>query len=120
MSEHQETLAQVVKRIDILRQDQHYSEKTISTAFRPAKQLVELQARIEAGEAGKSVKWWAWYAANFKNRSRRRRPAGMALRKVQTPGAAAEEERAKNRAAVAAHRKRAGNGRATTRGHDLQ
>ena len=54
------------------------------------------------------MKWWVWYAANFKNRSRRDAQRVMALARSDDPGAAAEEERAKNRAAVAAHRKRAG------------
>ena len=37
MSDHQETLAQVVKRIEVsFDKIKQYSEKTISTAFRPA------------------------------------------------------------------------------------
>ena len=85
-----------------------YSEKTDQYRVSAGKQLVELQARIETSEAGKGVKWWVEYAANFKNRSRRDAQRVMALARSDDPGAAAEEERAKNRAAVAAHRKRAG------------
>ena len=109
MSDHQETLAQVVKRIEVsFDKIKQYSEKTDQYRISAGKQLVELQARIEAGEAGKGVKWWAWYAANFKNRTRRDAQRVMALARSDDPGAAAEEERAKNRAAVAAHRKRVG------------
>ena len=109
MSEHQETLTQVVKRIEAsFDKIKHYGEKADQYRISAGKQLVELQARIEAGEAGKGVKWWGWYAANFKNRSRRDAQRVMALARSDDPGAAAEEERAKNRAAVAAHRKRAG------------
>ena len=110
MSEHQETLTQVVASGST-----RHSTRSRTTVRRPTsirisagKQLVELQARIEAGEAGKGVKWWGWYAANFKNRTRRDAQRVMALARSDDPGAAAEEERAKNRAAVAAHRKRAG------------
>jgi len=109
MSEHQESLAQVVKRIEVsFDKIKQYSEKTNQYRISVGKQLVELQARIEAGEAGKGIKWWAWYAANFRNRTRRDAQRVMALARSDDPGAAAEEERAKNRAAVAAHRKRVG------------
>jgi hypothetical protein len=109
MSDHQETLAQVVKRIEVsFDKIKQYSEKTDQFRISAGKQFIELKVRIEAGEAGKGVKWWAWYAANFKNRSRRDAQRVMALARSDDPGAAAEEERAKNRAAVAAHRKRAG------------
>ena len=109
MSDHQETLAQVVKRIDTsFDKIKQYSEKTDQYRISAGKQLVELQARIEAGEAGTNVKWWGWYAANFKNRTRRDAQRVMALARSDDPGVAAEKERAKNRAAVAAHRKRAG------------
>jgi hypothetical protein len=67
MSEHQETLAQVVKRIDTsFDKIKQYSEKADQYRISAGKQLVELQARIEAGEAGKGVKWWVWYAANLR------------------------------------------------------
>jgi hypothetical protein len=109
MSDHQETLAQVVKRIEVsFDKVKQYSEKTDQFRISAGKQFIELKVRIEAGEAGKGVKWWAWYAANFKNRTRRDAQRVMALARSDDPGAAAEEERAKNRAAVAAHRKRVG------------
>jgi hypothetical protein len=109
MSDHQETLAQVVKRIEVsFDKIKQYSEKTDQFRISAGKQFIELKVRIEAGEAGKGVKWWAWYAANFKNRTRRDAQRVMALARSDDPGAAAEEERAKNRAAVAAHRKRVG------------
>jgi hypothetical protein len=108
MSEHQESLRQVVARIEAsFVKIQSYGEKVDQFRISAGKQLVELQARIEASEAGKSVKWWTWYAENFKNRTRRDAQRVMALARADNPEEAAEEERAKNRAAVAAHRKRA-------------
>ena len=115
MSDHQETLAQVVKRIDTsFDKLKQYSEKADQYRSSAGKQLVELRARIEAGEAGKGVKWWAWYAANFKNRTRRDAQRVMALARSDDPGAAAEEERAKNRAAAMKRARR--RSRATTGG----
>jgi hypothetical protein len=109
MSEHRETLKQVVARIEAsFVKIKNYGDKVDQHRISAGKQLVELQARIEAGEAGTNVKWWGWYAANFKNRTRRDAQRVMALARSDDPGVAAEEERAKNRAAVAAHRKRAG------------
>jgi hypothetical protein len=53
MSDHQEALAQVVKRIEVsFDKIQQYSEKTDQYRISAGKQLVELQVRIEAGEAG--------------------------------------------------------------------
>jgi hypothetical protein len=109
MSEHQETLKQVVARIEAsFVKIKNYGDKVDQFRISAGKRLVELQARIEAGEAGRSVKWWAWYTANFKNRTRRDAQRVMALARSDDPGVAAEGERAKNRAAVAAHRKRVG------------
>ena len=109
MSDHQENLKQVVARIEAsFAKIETYGKKVDDFRISAGKQLVELKARIDAGEAGKNVKWWAWYAENFKNRSRRDASKVMALARSDDPEAAAEEERAKNRAAVAAHRKRAG------------
>ena len=80
MSEHQETLAQVVERIETsFDKIKQYREKADQYRISAGKQLVELQARIEAGEAGTNVKWWGWYAANFKNRTRRDAQRVMAL-----------------------------------------
>ena len=108
MSDHQESLKQVVARIEAsFVKIKSYGDKADQFRISAGKQLVELQARIEAGEAGKSVKWWAWYAENFKNRTRRDAQRVMALARADNPEEAAEEERANNRAAVAAHRKRA-------------
>jgi hypothetical protein len=108
MSGHQESLKQVIARIEAsFVKIKSYGEKVDQFRISAGKQLVELQARIEAGEAGKSVKWWAWYAENFKNRTRRDAQRVMALARADNPEEAAEEERANNRAAVAAYRKRA-------------
>lgn len=107
MTEHQETLAQVVKRIEVsFDKIKTYSEKTAQYRISAGKQLVELKARIEAGEDGEGVKWWAWYADHFKGRTRRDAQKVMALASADDPEAAAEEERTRNRKAVAAHRRR--------------
>ena len=77
MSEHQETLKQVVARIEAsFVKIKNYGDKVDQFRISAGKQLAELQARIEAGEAGKGVRWWAWYAENFKNRSSPRCPEG--------------------------------------------
>jgi hypothetical protein len=108
MSDHQESLKQVVARIEAsFVKIKQYGEKVDQFRISAGKQLVELQARIEAGEAGKGVKWWTWYAENFKNRTRRDARKVMALARADDPEAAAAEERDQNRKAVAAHRRRA-------------
>jgi hypothetical protein len=108
MSEHQESLKQVVARIEAsFVRIKSYGEKLDQFRISAGKQLVELKVRIEAGEAGNGVKWWAWYAENFENRTRRDAQKVMALANADNPEEAAEKERAKNRAAVAAHRERA-------------
>jgi hypothetical protein len=107
MSEHQETLDQTVKRIEAsFAKVETYSKKVGDHRITAGKLLVELQARIEAGEAGDGVKWWHWYAEHFKNRTRRDATKVMALARSDDPDAAAEEEREKNREAKALQRKR--------------
>jgi hypothetical protein len=107
MSEHQETLDQTVKRIEAsFAKIETYSKKVGDHRITAGKLLVELQARIEAGEAGDGVKWWHWYAEHFKNRTRRDATKVMALARSGDPDAAAEEEREKNREAKALQRKR--------------
>src|SRR6516164_698447 len=119
MSEHQESLKQVVARIEAsFVKIKSYGDKVDQFRISAGKQLVELKVRIEAGEAGKGVKWWAWYAEHFKNRTRRDAQKVMALARADDPTAAAEEERAKNRAAVAAHRKRAAEAEEQERSED--
>ena len=105
MSDHQETLKQVVARIEAsFVKIESYGKKVDNFRISAGKQLVELQARIEAGEAGKGVKWWSWYAENFKSRTKRDAQKVMALAKADDPEAAAEEERTKAREGMAAHR----------------
>jgi hypothetical protein len=59
MSEHRETLKQVVARIEAsFVKIKNYGDKVDQFRISAGKQLVELQARIEAGEAGTNVKWW--------------------------------------------------------------
>jgi hypothetical protein len=102
MSEHQETIAQTVRRIEVsFDKIKQYSEKADQYRISAGKQLVELKVRIEAGEAGKGVKWWAWYAENF-NRTRRDAQRVMALANADDPEKAAEEERTKARDGMAA------------------
>jgi hypothetical protein len=107
MSDHQETLAQVVKRIEVsFDKIKTYGEKVDQYHISAGKQLFELQARIEAGEDGEGVKWWSWYAEHFKNRTRRDAQKVMKLARADDPEAAAEEERTKARDGMAAHRQR--------------
>jgi hypothetical protein len=107
MSEHQDSLDQTVKRIEAsFAKIESYGKKVDDFRISAGKQLVELQARIEAGEAGSGVKWWHWYAEHFKNRTRRDATKVTALARADDPDAAAEEEREKNRKSVAAHRER--------------
>ena len=107
MSDHQETLEQAVKRIEAsFAKIETYGKKVEDFRSSAGKQLVELQVRIEAGEAGDGVKWWHWYAEHFKNRTRRDAQRVMALARADDPEAAAEEAREKTRKAVAAHRQR--------------
>jgi hypothetical protein len=107
MSDHRETLAQVVKRIEVsFDKIKSYGEKVDQYRISAGKQLVELKARIEAGEDGEGVKWWSWYAEHFKNRTRRDAQKVMKLASADDPEAAAEEERTKSRDGMAAHRKR--------------
>ena len=107
MSEHQETLDQTVKRIEAsFAKVETYSKKVGDHRITAGKLLVELEARIVAGEAGQGVKWWVWYAEHFKNRTRRDAQKVMALARSDDPEQAAEEEREKNREAKALQRKR--------------
>ena len=111
MSEHQETLDQTVKRIEAsFAKVETYSKKVGDHRITAGKLLVELEARIVAGEAGQGVKWWVWYAEHFKNRTRRDAQKVMALARSDDPEQAAEEEREKNRDAKATQRKREADG----------
>jgi hypothetical protein len=106
MNDHQETLDQTVKRIEAsFDKVESYSKKAGDYRITAGKLLVELQARIEAGEDGEGVEWWKWYAEHFE-RTRRDAQKVMALARSDNPEQAAEDEREKNREAVAAHRKR--------------
>jgi hypothetical protein len=67
--------------------------------------LLELRARIEAGEAG-DVSWWPW-AEEHIQRSRRDMEKVMAIAMAPDPEAAAETERERNRHYKAAQRNRA-------------
>jgi hypothetical protein len=60
------------------------------------KELLQLRARIEAGEAGVGVQWWQWYESKFV-RSRRDAERVMALARDADPDAALERERERNR-----------------------
>jgi hypothetical protein len=107
MSDHQGTLAQVVKWIEVsFDKIKSYGEKVDQYRISAGKQLVELQARIEAGEDGEGVKWWSWYAEHFKKRTRRDAQKVMKLARADDPEAAAEEERTKARDGMAAHGRR--------------
>jgi hypothetical protein len=106
MSGHPESLKQVVARIEAsFVKIKSYREKADQFRISAGKQLVELKARIEGGEAAK-VKWWAWYTEHFKNRTQRDAQRVMKLASSDDPDAAGEQERTKNRIAKAAQRKR--------------
>ena len=86
MNDHQETLDQTVKRTEAsFAKVETYSKKVGDHRITAGKLLVELQARIEAGEAGDGVKWWHWYAEHFKNRTRRDATKVMALARSGDP-----------------------------------
>ena len=105
MSEHQESLDQAVRRIEAsfakiktyVEKIEQNNKKADEFRISAGKQLVELKARIEGGEAGTGVKWWRWYADHFKNRTRRDASRVMALARSDDPEGAAEEERTKAR-----------------------
>jgi hypothetical protein len=65
--------------------------------------LIELRQRIEAGEAGEGIEWWAWYERKS-IRSRRDAEKVMALARAEDPEAAAETARAKNAEYQRTHR----------------
>jgi hypothetical protein len=74
--------------------------------------LIELRARIEAGEAGDwsqgqhdNRNWWKWYRYGSRIvRSRQDAEKVMKLAHAEDPESAAEDEREKNRKAVRKHR----------------
>jgi hypothetical protein len=104
MSEHQETVEQVVKRIEAsFVKIQTHGDKVDQYRISAGKMLVELKARIEGG----GTKWWPWYRDTFKNRTQRDAMRVMALANADDPETAAAAAREKNRKAVEKHRKQA-------------
>jgi hypothetical protein len=71
-------------------------KKAYSARIYTGQLLLELRARIEAGEAGDNINWWEWHEAKFV-RSRRDAEKVMALAKADDPEAAHEQEKAKAR-----------------------
>jgi hypothetical protein len=65
--------------------------------------LLNLRSRIESGEAGDGISWWAWYESKFV-RSRRDAEKVMALAASDDPVAADEDEKQRNRTAQQKHR----------------
>lgn len=83
--------------------------------------LLELRARVEAGEVG-SVKWWEWYGSRFA-RSRRDAERVMELASAEDPRATYEENNAARRQATAytkAWEGRPGNGRPAEKDEEKQ
>ena len=107
MSEHQETITQVLKRaVASFDKMDAYGKKLDDHRITLGVLLNDLRARVGAGEAGKGVKWWSWYGEHFQNRSRRDAERVMRLASSDDPQAAADEERTKAREGMAAHRKK--------------
>jgi hypothetical protein len=71
-------------------------KKAYSSRIYAGQLLLELRARIEAGEAGDGVNWWDWYATKFV-RSRKDAEKVMRLAREDDPEAAHEEEKAAQR-----------------------
>ena len=87
--------------------DKMLTERSLTiTGSRSAYSSNDLRARVDAGEAGKGMKWWSWYGEHFQNRSRRDAERVMGLASSDDPQAAADEERTKAREGMAAHRKK--------------
>jgi hypothetical protein len=107
MSEHQETITQVLKRaVASFDKMDAYGKKLDDHRITLGVLLNDLRARVGAGEAGKGVKWWSWYGGHFENRSRRDAERVMRLASSDDPQAAADEERTKAREGMAAQRKK--------------
>jgi hypothetical protein len=107
VSEHQETITQVPKRaVASFDKMDAYGKKLDDHRITLGVLLNDLRARVDAGEAGKGVKWWSWYGEHFPDRSRRDAERVMKLASSDDPQAAADEERTKAREGMAAHRKK--------------
>jgi hypothetical protein len=59
--------------------------------------LLELRARIEAGEAGDGVSWWEWFASADISRSRKDAEKLMRMARSDDPEAAHEAEKTETR-----------------------
>jgi hypothetical protein len=79
-------------------------QKFFSARIECGKLLLELKARIEAGEAG-DVRWWDWYGQRFA-RSRGDAEKVMALAAADDPQATYEQAKAANRKANVEYRER--------------
>ena len=118
MTDHKETLEQTAKRIEAsFAKIEQYGKKADEFRISAGKMLVELQARIDDGEAGKGVKWWSWYAEHFQNRTRRDASKVMALARSDDPEGDLEKERKKAREGMKRLRDKEGMSHA---GHDPQ
>lgn len=77
-------------------------EKLIASRIETGKTLLQIKARIEAGEQGQ-VRWWDWYGKQFA-RSRRDAERVMELASAPDPVAAHEVEKMADRERVRASR----------------
>lgn len=59
--------------------------------------LLELRARVEAGEAGEGVSWWEWFEAADISRSRKDAEKLMRMARADDPDAAHEAEKSERR-----------------------
>lgn len=69
--------------------------------------LLALRRRVEAGEVGEGVSWWAWFETADIGRSRKDAEKLMRMASSDDPEAAAIDERDRNREAKREHRERA-------------
>jgi hypothetical protein len=90
------TIKDLAKEIDRLFSVVQDSERRAERArMQAGRLLLELRARIEAGEAG-AVTWWRWYCDHIAH-SHRDAEKVMALARAQDPEAAYQEENRKRR-----------------------
>lgn len=71
-------------------------QKFFAARIEAGRLLLQLKARIDAGEVGELAVWWEWYDDNF-HRSRRDAERVMALAAAEDPVAAHEAEKAATR-----------------------
>jgi hypothetical protein len=94
----------VVEIRTLLHDEQSLRNRFNKKRLDAGRRLLELRARVEAGEAG-SISWWAFYDQNLLSlRSRGDAEKIMAVASAENPDSAAEEAARRNREYQAKHR----------------